>query len=172
MPRAAFVIATATLIALLAACHRADEATAARNTDTHGFVPPPPVPNRPRPGQTPLTSLQAYVGHDPHDAVDGVEFFDRTDVATALVAAVKDERVRSVFREGHGPARPIFAQGERVAAWGCTGEDCAARRWTFFVDPTSGKGEACLHDAAMGATSRWYAGGERPVARSGDCPSR
>lgn len=165
------LLAAIAAAALLPACHRkADGAAASGNA--HGFVPPPPVPNKPMPGQTPLTSLQAYVGHDPHDAIDGVEFFDRTDVATALVAAVKDERVRSVFREGHGPTRPIFARGERVAAWGCAGEDCAARSWTFFVDPESGKGEACLHDAAMGATSHWYSGGDRPLVRKGDCPSR
>ena len=171
MPRTAFAIATATLIALLPSCHRADK-TAAAHSEAHGFVPPTPLPATPLPGQTPLTSLQAYVGHDPHDAIDGVEFFDRTDVATALVAAVKDERVRSVFREGHGPTRPIFARGEQVAAWGCAGEDCAARSWTFFVDPASGKGKACLHDAAMGATSQWYSGGDRPLVRKGDCPSR
>lgn len=158
-------------LVLLPACRREGDGAKAANAAAPGFVPPSPLPATPLPGQTPLTSIQAYVGHDPHDAVDGVEFFDRTDVSTALVAAVKDERVRSVFREGHGPARPIFARGERVAAWGCTGEDCTARTWTFILDPASGKGEACLHEAAMGGTSHWYAGGRKPVVRPGNCPT-
>ena len=170
MPRAASVIAAAAIIALLPACHRADETPAEANT--HGFVPPPPLPAKPLAGQTPLTSLDAYLGHDPHEPVDGVEFFDRTDVSTALVAAVKDERVRREFREGTGPVRPIFAQGERIAAWGCAGQDCTSRNWTFFLDRNTGKGEACFHDAAMGATSHWYAGGDKPTARGGICPSR
>jgi hypothetical protein len=170
MLRAASVIAAAAFIALLPACHRSDEASAEANT--HGYVPPTPLPAKPIAGQTPLTSLDAYLGHGPHDPVDGVLFFDRTDVSTALVAAVKDERVRKEFREGTGPARPIFAQGERIAAWGCEGEGCAARNWTFFLDRNTGKGEACFHDAAkMGATSHWYTGGIKPVVRGGDCPS-
>jgi hypothetical protein len=168
--RAATTIAAVASIALLPACHHdADETSTEANA--HGFVPPTPLPPKPIAGQTPLTSLDAYLGHDPHEPVDGVEFFDRTDVSTALVAAVKDERVRKEFREGTGPARPIFARGERIAAWGCEGQDCANHNWTFFLDRNNSKGEACFHDAAtMGATSHWYAGGEKPVVRKGDCP--
>ncbi len=171
MLRAVSAIAAAALIALLPACHRTDETPAAANT--HGYVPPTPLPPKPIAGQTPLTSLDAYIGHSPHDPVDGVLFFDRTDVSTGLVAAVKDERVRKEFREGTGPAQPIFARGQRVAAWGCDGQACVARNWTFFLDPNTSKGEACFHDAAtMGATSHWYAGERKPVVRAGTCPSR
>ena len=170
MLRAASVIAAAAIIALLPACHPSDEASSGANS--HGFVPPSPLPAKPIVGQTPLTSLDAYLGHDPRDPIDGVEFFDRTDVSTALFAAVKDGRVLREFREGPGPVRPIFAQGQRVAAWGCAGEDCAARGWTFYLDRNTGKGEACFHDGAtMGATSHWYAGGDKPVVRAGLCPS-
>jgi hypothetical protein len=170
MLRTASAILALAIIALLPACHRADDTST--ETNAHGFVPPTPLAPKPIAGQTTLTSLDAYLGHDPHEPIEGVEFFDRTDVSTALVAAVKDERVRREFREGTGPARPIFAQGQRIAAWGCEGRDCAAHNWTFFLDRNSGKGEACFHDAAkMGATSHWYAGGVKPVVRKGDCPS-
>jgi len=169
--RAATAFAAVAVIALLPACHGdADERAPAANS--HGFVPPAPLPPKPIAGQTPLTALDAYLGHDPHEPVDGVLFFDRTDVSNALVAAVKDERVRREFREGTGPARPIFAQGQRIAAWGCEGRACAGRNWTFFLDRTTRKGEACFHDAAtMGATSHWYAGNLKPSVRGGACPS-
>jgi hypothetical protein len=170
MPRVASIIAATAIIALLPACHRTDEAPAEANV--HGFVPPTPLPAKPIAGQTTLTSLDAYLGHDPHDPIEGVEFFDRTDVSTALVAAVKDEHVRREFREQPGAVRPIFAQGQRIAAWGCEGQDCTARNWTFFLDRNTSKGEACFHDAKMGATSHWYAGGDKPVVRPGACPSR
>jgi hypothetical protein len=168
--RAAAAFAVAAIVALLPACHRdAGEGTAQANA--HGYVPPTPLPPKPLAGQTTLTALDAYVGHDPHEPIDGVEFFDRTDVSTALIATVKDEHVRKEFRESPGPMRPIFAQGERIAAWGCDGEDCARRSWTFFIDRKSSKGEACFHNAAMGATSHWYAGGDKPVTRRGTCPT-
>lgn len=170
MSRAASAIAAAAIIALFPACHPADERQTESNA--HGFVPPTPLPAKPIVGQTPLTSIDAYIGRSPHDPVEGVLFFDRTDVSTALVAAVKDERVRKEFREGTGPARPIFARGQRVAAWACDGQSCVGRNWTFFLDPNTSKGEACFHDAAkMGATSHWYAGGDKPVVRPGMCPS-
>jgi hypothetical protein len=169
MSRVAFVVAAAAVIALLPACHPAEQVPG--DSNVHGFVPPTPLPPKPIAGQTTLTSLDAYLGHDPHEPIDGVEFFDRTDVSTALVAAVKDDHVRREFRESPGPVRPIFAQGERVAAWGCAGPDCARRSWTFFLDRNTGKGEACFHDAAMGATSHWYSGGDKPVVRPGACPS-
>lgn len=167
---ASVIAAAAAIIALLPACHRTDETSTAANA--HGFVPPTPLPPRPIAGQTPLTSLDAYIGRSPHDPVEGVLFFDRTDVSTALVAAVKDERVRKEFREGTGPAQPIFARGQRVAAWACDGKGCEGRNWTFFLDPNTSKGEACFHDTAtMGATSHWYTGGVKPVVRPGACPS-
>lgn len=161
------------VVASLPACHRsAADTTAQAEANAHGYVPPAPLPPKPIAGQAPLTSLQAYVGRDPHQPVDGVEFFDRTDVATALVAAVTDERVRNEFREGTGPARPIFVRGAQVAAWNCDGQRCAGHNWTFFIDRITGKGEACLHDAAtMGASSHWYAGSITPTVRGGDCPS-
>jgi hypothetical protein len=160
-----------TLVMLLAACGR--EADTARNeANAQGFVPPAPVAVKPMPGQASLTSLDAYIGHVPRDAVDGVMFFDRTDVATALVAAVKDEKVRREFREGDGDAKPIFERGKSVGIWACTAARCAGHNWAFFVDRDTGRGEACYHDAAtMGATSRWYAGGIKPAVRAGACPS-
>ena len=171
-PRLPGALLAIALLAALPACHRVDGAAAEADANAHGFVPPSPLPPKPIAGQTPLTSLDAYIGQDPHQPVDGVEFFDRTDVSTALVAAVKEERVRKDFREGTGPRRPIFERGRQIAAWGCDGQNCAGHNWTFFLDRTTGKGEGCLHDAAtMGATSHWYAGSIKPMVRKGDCPS-
>jgi hypothetical protein len=160
----------AIVLALLPACHRDAGATPAGN-NVHGFVPPTPMPAKPLPGQTPLTSLDAYLGHDPHEPIDGVEFFDRTDVSTALIATVKDERVRRHFRESSGAMHPIFAHGKQIAVAGCVGQTCAGGNWTFLIDRNTGKGQACFHDAAMGAASHWYDGGGKPVARGGNCPT-
>ena len=160
------------LVALLPGCHGHADAEAKAAANAQGYVPPAPLPATPMPGQAPLTPLTAYLGHDPHEPVDGVEFFDRTDVSTALIAAVKDERARNEFREGSGERRPIFARGTRIGAWACDGQDCAGHNWTFFVDRNTHKGVACLHEAkTMGATSRWYAGSARPAVRDGECPS-
>ncbi|MFA5965269.1 MAG: hypothetical protein WC804_14730 [Sphingomonas sp.] len=170
-PRARRALLALCLAVLPAACgHKPDTAPAEGNAQ--GFVPPAPVAVKPMPGQATLTSLDAYIGHKPRDAVDGVMFFDRADVATALVAAVRDEKVRREFREGGGPARPIFARGNSVGIWACTARHCAGHNWAFFLDRDIGKGEACYHDAAtMGATSHWYAGGDKPAVRPGACPS-
>lgn len=165
------VLLCVTLSASLSACgHEGD--TAAAESNAHGFVPPTPVAVKPLPGQASLTPLDAYLGRLPRDAVDGVMFYDRTDVATALVAAVKDEKVRHEFREGSGPPKPIFARGNSVGIWACAAQNCDGRQWTFLLDRDSGKGEACYHDTAtMGATSRWYAGRYKPEVRPGACPS-
>lgn len=170
-PRACRALLTVTLAVLLAACgHKSD--TAQMEGNAQGFVPPAPIAVKPMPGQATLTSLDAYIGHVPHDPVDGVLFFDRTDVSTALVAAVKVEKVRREFREGSGPAKPIFERGNSVGIWACAAKDCAAHNWAFFLDRDTGKGEACYHDAAtMGTTSHWYAGRYKPVVRAGACPS-
>jgi len=168
--RAASAFAAIAIIALLPACH-GDDAAPPSATNTHGFVPPTPLPAKPLPGQTPLTSLDAYVGHDPHEPIDGVEFFDRTDVSTALIATVKNERVRRHFREGSGATHPIFTHGKQVAVAGCVGQTCAGGTWTFLIDRNTGKGQACFHDPAMGAVSHWYDGGDKPVARRGNCPA-
>lgn len=165
------VLLCATLCAALSACGHEGDKTAA-DGNAHGFVPPAPVAVKPLPGQASLTSLDAYIGRLPRDAVDGVMFYDRTDVATALVATVKDERVRHEFREGSGPPRPIFERGNGVAIWACSAQQCDGHNWMFAIDRDSGKGEACYHDAAtMGATSHWYRGAVKPLVRPGACPS-
>lgn len=165
----------AAMVAVLAlsACHKAPEDVpgAGNVAVAHGFVPPEVKPASPLPGQTQTTPITAYVGHYPTDAVDGVAFFDRTEVASALNGAVIDAKVRRTIVQGGGPQTPIFADGGRIASWGCEAHNCGDHDWTLFVDPKTRKGEACYHDAAtMGATSRWYAGAA-PVAKPGDCPS-
>ncbi|WP_242096547.1 hypothetical protein [Sphingomonas sp. CROZ-RG-20F-R02-07] len=166
---------TGLLVAALAlsACHKSTEDTAAAGNAAvaAGFVPPEVKPATPLPGQTQTTPITAYVGHYPSDAVDGVAFFDRTEVASALNGAVIDPKVRRIIVNGGGPQTPIFADRGRIASWGCEAHDCGDHDWTLFVDPKTRKGEACYHDAAtMGATSRWYAGAA-PATRAGDCPS-
>ena len=158
---------------LLTACHKdpADTPGMGNIAVAHGFHPPETRPATPLPGQTQTTPLTAYVGHYPRDAVDGVGFFDRTEVATALVGAVIDPKVRRAIMNGGGPQTPIFARGGSVASWGCEAHDCSDHNWTLFVDAATKKGTACYHDAAtMGDRSHWFAGAA-PVTKPGTCPS-
>lgn len=140
------------------------------NADIGNFTPPAVRAPTPVAGQAQTTPLTAYVGKYPHDAVGGVDFFDRTDVANALIDAVGDQKLRSLIRGRSGPETPIFLAGQRVGAWGCEAHNCGDHNWTLLVDP-KGKAEACHHDAAtMGQRSAWYAGAA-PVTRPGGCPS-
>lgn len=151
--------------AILAACSDGD---APANTAAANFVPPPMQRPSPLPGQGQTVPLTAYVGHYPNEPVDGVNFFDRTDVATALDGALTDATLRRAIVHNAGPRTPIFRVGARIATWGCEAHNCGIHNWTLLVDPASGKGEVCQHDG--GTSSRWYAGGA-PVTRPGDCPA-
>lgn len=162
---------------LLGACGKNDDA--ANAPAPSGFTPPETRAPTPIPGQAQTTPITAYVGKYPHDAVDGVGFFDRTEVATGLVEAVGDAKLRETIRGRSGPETPIFTikrggtsgGGTRIAAWGCEQHNCSDRNWTVLVDPKGGKTEVCYHDAArMAARSEWYAGGA-PELRDDACPS-
>jgi hypothetical protein len=162
-----------TPLLLLAACgsgstsdKRADNAAAA------AFVPPPTQLPTPIPGQEHSNPITAYVGKYPTDAVDGVGFYDRTEVARALVDAVGDEKVRRRFTGRDAVTIPIYRSKDgRLAAHGCEPHNCGDADWTFLVTPDGMRGEACYHDAAtMGATSRWYAANAAPKTRPGACP--
>lgn len=157
---------------ILAACgspagHGNDQATAAAAAQ---FKPPPVQVPDPIPGQAHTNPITAYVGKYPNDAVDGVTFYDRTEVANMLVSAVPDARLRRLFTGRDATAVPIFMIGGRIAAHACEPHDCGNHNWTFFIKPDASAAMACHHDATMGDTSRWYAGGA-PVTRSGTCPS-
>jgi hypothetical protein len=158
---------------LLSACNRSQAVDGSRPSadDAHGYVPPAVRPPHPIAGQERITPLTAYIGKSPHDAVEGVEFYDRTDIATALVITIRDPAVRQYFHEVRGQDAPIFARDGRIGAWGCAPDRCTDRNWTFLVDTKSVLGTACYHDqATMGASSHWYSG-EMPVTRPGGCPS-
>ena len=148
---------------ILAACG-ADEP--ARNVASD-FVPPAPQLPAPIAGQAQTTPLSAYVGHYPNDPVDGVTFFDRTEVATALESAVTDAELRRTIIRSEGPGTPIFRTGRRIASQGCEAHACDDHQWTVIVDPASGKGEVCVRE---GGRTLWHSGGP-PVARPGECPS-
>jgi hypothetical protein len=154
---------------VLSGCGKKDDT--ADPTAASGFTPPEVRAPTPIPGQAQTTPITAYVGKYPHDAVAGVDFFDRTDVATGLVNAVGDAKLRERIRGRSGPATPIFKLGDRIAARGCEEQNCAARNWTVMIDPKRGKTEVCYHDAAtMGVQSDWYAGAA-PARRATTCPS-
>ena len=131
------------------------------------FVPPATRAPAPLPGQAHAVPLRAYVGHYPDEPVDGVNFFDRTEVATALDGAVTDAGLRRAIVRSEGPRTPVFRVGSRIASWGCEAHDCGNHNWTVLVDPTTGKGEVCVH---QGGRTLWHAGGP-PTPRAGDCPS-
>jgi hypothetical protein len=154
---------------LLAGCsgEKTDSAVAASN-----YTPPATQLPKPIAGQAQTTPLTAYVGKYPHDAVGGVDFYDRTDVANGLIAAVGDEKLRRLIRGRSGPETPIFARGKQVAAWGCEEHDCGDHNWTVLVDPDGGKTEVCYHNSeTTGDRSRWYAGAA-PSLRPGACPAQ
>jgi hypothetical protein len=143
------------------------EGKPANDTAAADFVPPATQAPTPLPGQAHTRPLAAYVGHYPDEPVDGVDFFDRTEVATALDGAVTDAALRSAIVRNGGPRTPVFQVGNRIASWGCEAHDCAAHNWTVLIDPATGRGEVCVHE---GGRTLWRAGGP-PEARPGDCPS-
>ncbi len=158
---------------LLAACGSgAKTDVAADNAAAAAFVPPPTQKPTPLPGQEHSNPLTAYVGRYPNDAVDGVGFYDRTEVSQALIDAVGEEKVRRRFTAREAVSVPIFRTRDgRIAAHGCEPHNCDGADWTFLLAPDGSRGEACYHDGErMGATSRWYAASRQPVSRPGDCP--
>jgi len=169
------IMRTAIAVALLAApllvggCGRNDDPT--KTAAPSGFTPPETRAPAPIAGQAQTTPITAYVGKYPYDAVDGVDFFDRTDVATGLVNAVGDAKLREMIRGRSGRATPVFKMGDRVASWGCEEHNCGDHNWTVIVDPKRGKTQVCYHDAAkMGSQSDWY-DGAAPARRAETCPS-
>jgi hypothetical protein len=155
-------------LALLVACNDASPATPPANATS--FVPPEDRVATPVPGQTPDTPATAYIGKYPNDPVGGVLFFDRTDIAKALIDAVRENATRAHFGESKGPEKPIFAQGGKIVAAGCDAQDCSGVNWAFLFEPTTGTGEACYHDTAtMQDSSRWFVRGTHSM-RAGACP--
>jgi hypothetical protein len=167
---ASFAALNLALVALLCGC-------GGRSTDepaegAQNFVPPVTRAPTPIAGQQQVTPLTAYVGHYPSDAVDGVSFFDRTEVASALIDIEPDEKLRRLIVGREATTVPIFAMGQRIAAHGCEPHNCADRNWTVVIAADGNRDQAavCLHDAATAPnTSRWTtrAGTEQ---RPGDCP--
>ncbi len=164
----AFII---TPLLLLAACGGQTDSPS-DNGAAAVFVPPPTQLPTPIPGQAHSNPITAYVGKYPGDAVDGVGFYDRTEVSRALIDAVGEEKVRRRFTMRDQVSIPIWQTKDgRVAAHGCEPHNCGDADWTFLVAPDGSRGEACYHDAdTMGQSSRWYTAGAAPQTRPGDCP--
>ncbi len=159
-------------IFLLAGCsgHDAGQANASEQVAARNFRPPPPKRPAPLPGQAVTTPLDAYVGHYPREAINGVDFYDRTEVATALDNAVGNQTISHLVRSDQGPQTPIFRFGRQIGAWGCEAHNCGGHNWALLVDPVTGRGELCYHDTSDARPTRWFSGGE-VTQRSGDCPS-
>ncbi|USU04472.1 hypothetical protein NF701_13735 [Sphingomonadaceae bacterium OTU29THOMA1] len=160
-----------TPLLLLAACSGGNGDKPADNAAAT-FVPPPTQMPKPIPGQAHSNPISAYVGKYPGDAVDGVGFYDRTEVSRALIDAVGEDAVRRRIVAREAVSVPIFKAADgRIAAHGCAPHDCADVNWTFLVAVDGSRGEACYHDAGtMGQASRWYVAGSAPQRRPGDCP--
>ncbi|KTW11977.1 hypothetical protein [Sphingomonas sanguinis] len=168
MRRFAFLAPLALLA--LAACGGKDGDTDS-DVAPGNFTPPGTAKPTPVPGVAQVNPLTAYIGHYPSDAVDGVTFFDRTEVASALHEAVGDQKlVQRVMSRG-AVTVPIFRRGKNgLAAHGCTPHDCADNNWTVEYDLKSAKARVCYHDReTMGDRSQWYMGGA-PVTQPGECP--
>ena len=158
------------LAAALPACGQSG--SSADNTAPSGFRPPEMQRPAAIPGQANTTPLSAYVGHYPRDAVAGVDFFDRTEVARTLNTAVGDQKIRSLIVKAQGPTTPIFSlPGDRLASWGCEAHNCGNHNWTVIVADDPKAGRVCYHnERIMGNKSRWFAGGAGQL-RSEACPS-
>lgn len=155
-------------LVMVTACGKGDDGTKSA-TAPGGFTPPSPQPPKPIAGQANGTPLTAYVGHYPADAVDGVGFFDRTEVSSALIAAVPDAKIRHLVTGRSGPQTPIFTGADgRIASWGCEQHNCGDHNWTFVLDAKAAKAALCYHDG--GTDSRWFEGA-RVTRKLGDCPS-
>ena len=72
------------------------------DTAAKSFEPPATQRPDPIPGQAQTTPLAAYVGRCPDEPVDGVNFYDRTGVATALDGAVTDAALRRAIVRSEG----------------------------------------------------------------------
>lgn len=167
--RFASAVLSALLSLSVAACGGSDQPS---EPSPGNFVPPATQAPAPIAGQRQSTPLTTYVGRYPNDAVDGVGFFDRSEVATLLADLVPDDQLRHLVTGRDATTVPIARVGSRVAAHGCEAHNCADRNWTVLVatDGNLDGGAVCYHDAdTMGATSRWTtrAATER---RPGDCP--
>lgn len=158
------------LMLAVAACGKR-EAPAANDAAAAAFVPPPVQRAKPLPGQEQRRPLTVYVGKYSGDAVEGVGFFDRTEVAQALFDAVGDEGLRHRVTARDSVTVPIVQLPDgRIAAHGCTPHDCADSNWTFLLMQDGSRGELCVHDADRNrSASYWYAG-SAPHVRPGDCP--
>ncbi|MDE0879704.1 MAG: hypothetical protein OSB00_13745 [Sphingomonas bacterium] len=151
-------------------CSKQERSPAPDDTTAAVFTPPRMAPPTPIEGQGHDTPLTAYIGHYPRDAVDGVSFFDRTEVANSLISAVGDPKLRHMITGRAGVTVPIFRYDGKIAAHGCEPHNCDAHNWTFLMAADGSGATACFHDAAaMGNTSRWYSN-DAPVSRAGACP--
>ena len=144
----------------------------ANETAPAAFVPPVTEAPEPVAGQRNTTPLTAYLGRSPRDAVDGVSFFDRTDVSGVLIDMIADADLRDQIIGREARQFPVFRKGSLIAAHGCVPDDCEGRNWTVLVaaDGNRDLAAVCQHDAAtLGDTSRWSTrrGDER---RPGRCP--
>lgn len=155
-------------LALLAGCGKPAEAPAG---NAAAFVPPAVQAPDPLPGQAQSNPLSRYVGKYPSDALDGVGFFDRTEVANALIAAVPEEKLRRTIVSREATQTPIFARDGRIGAHGCQPHDCGDDNWTFLITDSGASGIACRHELGDGKNSRWYSGSAKPAIRPGDCPA-
>ena len=163
-------IAIGLLASLVGGCESRDQAATAGNGAAPAFVPPPTQPPAPLPGQAHAVPLTAYVGRYPRDTIGGVTFFDRTEVANALITAVGDADLRAMIVGSGGVTVPIFRYRGQIGAHGCEPHNCGAHGWTFLMKPDGSAAIACFHDAAtMGDSSRWY-DNDKPIARPGGCP--
>jgi hypothetical protein len=173
MPGVTRMLIVAATVPLVAACGRTpDRAEQSREIAASGFVPPVTQAPAPIEGQRNGTPLTAYAGHDPRDAVGGVSFFDRTEVANALIEAVPEEALRHAMTGREATATPVFLSDGRVAAHGCAPHDCADRHWTVMIaaDGNVEKAAVCYHDArTMGDASRWSTRADTKM-RPGGCP--
>lgn len=121
--------------------------------------------------------LTPYIGKYPFDVVNGHRFLDNPAVHTTVVTAVPDPDARAqvVFAD-NGLGVPIVrVAGGRILAWGGARRAEDRYNWAVVIAPDGTKGEVCIFEAVGDDpelwSATWYAAGQPPVMKQGDCPS-
>ena len=121
--------------------------------------------------------LTPYIGKYPFDVVNGHRFLDNPAVKAAIAASVPDAKARAgiAFAERSLSVPIVRVAGGRILIWGGAWRAEDRYNWAVVIAPDGTKGEVCIFEAVGDDpelwSATWYAAGQPPVMKQGDCPS-